>query len=165
MIVSMWVRSYWLADYFFFDPDGEYAAQVVTTRGVLHVHFRGGWLLPSSGAELPDYRPSGTFSHLAERPAIDSSLLLADRWWVERNFLERMGFRYDYLFSFGLPRGKGWQFPLWFVCVIAALLPLKSMNSLARRRWRRKHGLCAFCGYDRRATSGVCPECGKEAVA
>jgi hypothetical protein len=164
LIASMWVRSYWVADYFFIDPDGEHTAQVVTTRGQLHAHFCAGWLLTSGGEKLPEYSPGGTFSHLAMRPAFDSSRFLSF-YWEPATIWERVGFRYEYLASFGIPSGKGWQCPLWFLCILTGLLPAKLGRSSARRWWRRKHGLCAFCGYDRRATTGLCPECGKEAAA
>src|SRR5213075_652442 len=130
--------------------------EVVTTRGQLHVQF--GW------AGLPNYDPSGRLSHLALRPAFDSSRLLHETEFEELTAWERAGFKYEYLAGFGLPHCKAWQCPLWFLCVIAGVLPAKAAHLIARR-WRRKaNGLCVFCGYDRRATSGVCPECGNEAV-
>ena len=50
--------------------------------------------------------------------------------------------------------------PYWF-----AMLTLLPLPAFALRRtwvtWRRQHGgLCPSCGYDLRATSDRCPECG-----
>lgn len=46
-------------------------------------------------------------------------------------------------------------FMLWFV--------LEAVESHPRhkRDERRRQGLCAFCGYDLRATPQRCPECGR----
>ena len=48
--------------------------------------------------------------------------------------------------------------PLWFPAILFALLPAARLY----RRVRPHHtsGHCLACGYDLRATSGRCPECG-----
>ena len=33
------------------------------------------------------------------------------------------------------------------------------------KHYRRKHGLCLYCGYDLRGTTSACPECGRAANA
>jgi hypothetical protein len=54
--------------------------------------------------------------------------------------------------------------PIWFVAGSAAVLPVGwtagwwRVRSRRRRRWRL--GLCPSCGYDVRASSDRCPECG-----
>ena len=56
----------------------------------------------------------------------------------------------------------------WWLVSVPHLLPLAAMaiwpamrvrSALRRRRWRR-HGRCALCGYDLRASVERCPECG-----
>jgi hypothetical protein len=50
--------------------------------------------------------------------------------------------------------------PYWALLAIG-LLPLALMSARAARRWRRRRaGRCPTCGYDLRATPGICPECG-----
>jgi len=67
------------------------------------------------------------------------------------------------------PRGFSLTLPDWFLCAIASLLPACEMLALLRRRFiarfRDRRGLCSQCGYDLRATSECCPECGHAVAA
>jgi predicted amidophosphoribosyltransferase len=53
--------------------------------------------------------------------------------------------------------------PYWFPLVVFAAYPAARARS-TRRAWtqrhRRAHGLCLNCGYDVRASTERCPECG-----
>jgi len=55
---------------------------------------------------------------------------------------------------------RWWQVPYWFLALISALMLLPLIRHRLQRRRRRRGGLCLSCGYDMRASSGVCPECG-----
>ena len=61
--------------------------------------------------------------------------------------------RYIYL-------GMNWAVPF----VIFAAPPALAAVSFVRRRRRRKAGMCRECGYDLRASSDRCPECGTAIV-
>ncbi|MCP4250265.1 MAG: hypothetical protein GY778_24745 [bacterium] len=53
---------------------------------------------------------------------------------------------------------------LWAPAVGLAVYPVVFIicTPIRRRRFRRAHGLCIYCGYDLTGNeSGVCPECGK----
>jgi hypothetical protein len=53
--------------------------------------------------------------------------------------------------------------PYWMLAIATAALPVQRLFAwrVARRARRRKRlGLCPVCGYDLRASSGRCPECG-----
>jgi hypothetical protein len=53
--------------------------------------------------------------------------------------------------------------PLWLVaalCGLVAAVAWRRVYLAVRARRRRRMGLCAQCGYDIRANSGACPECG-----
>jgi hypothetical protein len=58
----------------------------------------------------------------------------------------------------------GLSLPFWMPFTLFAAYPVVVFGRVLWKRtpaWRRRHGLCARCGYDLRGnTSGVCPECG-----
>jgi hypothetical protein len=67
------------------------------------------------------------------------------------------------------PNYYSWNFrtPLWPSALAAAVLPaawllIRLPGRRTRRRLRRR--LCPACGYDLRATTGRCPECGTATV-
>ena len=75
-------------------------------------------------------------------------------------------------FGCGTGAGKSWPprkyaavaIPLWPLVPLAAVAPAVSFYRRRRSARRAARGCCTACGYDLRASSGVCPECG-QAVA
>ena len=60
------------------------------------------------------------------------------------------------------------RIPLWFILLVLSLLPLRTALSSWQRRRRdrmQEGGLCTRCGYDLRASTGRCPECGGKIIA
>jgi hypothetical protein len=57
-------------------------------------------------------------------------------------------------------RYDGVSIPLWLLAAACALVPVSHAYRRRIRRRRRIAGQCAACGYDLRATSDRCPECG-----
>lgn len=67
--------------------------------------------------------------------------------------------------GFLLVTGERWQenlfcalIPHWFICAILGLLPLFQATALLLKRVRGDQ--CRRCGYDLRASTQCCPECG-----
>lgn len=55
---------------------------------------------------------------------------------------------------------------LWALTAIFAAAFIVSFSLGPVRRWRRQRaGCCVACGYELRASAGVCPECGHDPVA
>ena len=148
---AAWARSYFSADEFAKkDPFSGWT--LMTARG--HVAFM--WyrahgiyrMVPSPYAhrELP---PS--WDRYASRFTNPTATAGYDHKWG--------GFRIAYLLS-GLVYREV-DVPWWLFLLVASLLPLWWVDSFRRlRRYRRRNGLCARCGYDLRATPDRCPECG-----
>jgi hypothetical protein len=52
------------------------------------------------------------------------------------------------------------SFPHWTPIILFLILPAIRLNQILRRRRRIRRGQCVECGYDLRASSDRCPECG-----
>jgi hypothetical protein len=51
--------------------------------------------------------------------------------------------------------------PHWSIVAVSVIAPMAWSLCFWRNRTRNLQGLCLQCGYDLRATSDRCPECGK----
>src|SRR5687768_10578692 len=56
--------------------------------------------------------------------------------------------------------GEWLLFPHWAVAIPLFIAPAAALWRARRRRQRVRAGLCGACGYDVRASTGRCPECG-----
>ena len=68
-------------------------------------------------------------------------------------------------------RSGGWRFqghrvraPFWSLALVSAIPAAVVMRRRAIRWRRARRGLCVACGYDLRASTGRCPECGRETL-
>lgn len=54
--------------------------------------------------------------------------------------------------------------PFWLLIVCFSSCPVIAIaRGPVRRRWRRTHGRCLYCGYNLTGNvTGRCPECGKD---
>jgi hypothetical protein len=55
---------------------------------------------------------------------------------------------------------RGVAMPHWFAAIALLVLPIIRSVKWFRHRRQVRAGCCAKCGYDLRASSGRCPECG-----
>ena len=80
-----------------------------------------------------------------------------DRWWNRLGFAARGN-------TYGVPgllNPAEWtiEIPHWTLVLPLILPPLLWLRWFVRRRTRRE-GVCSSCGYDLRASTDRCPECG-----
>ena len=57
---------------------------------------------------------------------------------------------------------RAYAVPYWAPMILTAIPAGVVLTRTVRRFGRARRGLCAGCGYDLRATTGRCPECGEE---
>ncbi len=55
--------------------------------------------------------------------------------------------------------------PHWFILLLCPIFPLVWLRRFLRHRHRLRNNLCPTCGYDMRASTDRCPECGRAIAA
>jgi hypothetical protein len=63
------------------------------------------------------------------------------------------------------PHAFGLAIPFWIISTLITLGTVRTYLTEYRRVTRAARGHCAKCGYDLRATSDRCPECGTQVTA
>ena len=168
-VAALWVRSYWVDDWFHFyraDPAARWwsARTISSNNGVLYLSWNRVGFAEDGRVEeyIAEHRLDPGFHHEAQLPTDPGRP--RDSAWGWLGLAARRGSRVQ---EAG-PRQVAYRFanawvPHGWVVLATAVPPAwwwVARGRAERRRSRAGRGLCAACGYDLRASAGRCPECG-----
>ena len=170
-LVVLWVRDGWVVDGVEWEQirvgDGVWAkrsAEVLAGKGGVKV----GWSKITQPAGPEDQALPGRFTWRTHDPRSVAILRPKGAW-------QRLGFGANAgtLTAEAIIKGYRESFwtvraPFWFLVAVASALPAwrsRGWGRAVRGRRRSARGLCGGCGYDLRATSNRCPECGTPLAA
>jgi len=162
-MLTLWVRSHQIADYWFFADQRLSAPNQI---GMTSIRSMSGELGVFRHHHLEVLNPGAPrFRHSTEEleGPMTSSVLVPSFW-------NKLGFALatDQPDSQTTATHSYLILPYWFPTGLTAVLPLIQINQFRRRRarYRRlREGLCQACGYDLRETPERCPECGMVPLA
>jgi hypothetical protein len=149
--VAWWVRSYWVADSFWFNGVNEVRA-LVLSNGKIELYRQ-------SVRDDAPFRVTASYGHHAQDPSPPRlrESGLATAW-------EQFGFGYA-AGADAMGSRRMIVVPCWATAAVAGIVPAWWLWQRKRRRiaWLRSQKRCIRCGYDLRATPDRCPECGTPA--
>jgi len=154
--ISLWARSYHVQDVIVWRRPATAAPRAawlfIFDKGTL---IAGKWESPQQFLGVSAFQ--GSSGYLSPYHDYSKAPALFHESLYPMNFIgPRLSFG-----GFGLIIGGPIVFlPLWFLAVCAGVLPGWWLAWRRRLRARLVAGCCSGCGYDLRASSGRCPECG-----
>jgi hypothetical protein len=161
---GLWIQSYFYIDDFKYnDRPRECQLDFVALYGGLQFGARvhvprepdWEWDYLGNGLRCTSFRDGSWIQGL---PGADWQLYGGP---IPKRKFELLGFTFFYYDSLDGSRSFSFRIPLaFFVCAFAIAPVVFGRRSLVRRR-RKKLGRCENCGYDLRALSDRCPECGR----
>lgn len=150
VVLVQWFRSHSLVENWAWSPHDNTEYQIFSARGGLYLSSIRNWGRAHDLIYRPESGPHGW-----------------DSWGDESIFVLSKGPTWFPALITGSLRNDGLQpiclviLPYWTICLILAIPVVGSIRHAVRRRRRARQGLCATCGYDLRASSSSCPECGE----
>ena len=169
-LVAEYARSFWFHDRFNYHPRASRLANLSS----INVNMGSGILI------LDRQKATSTEYPLVPHTPVPSHWEFGSRR-IDRDqpanwgyFNESQGIRLlwtfgvekkDRFYDFGFGNSmtyyeRGVCFPCWVLLVPMGLVLGIRIKGVVERRRRLRDGLCMQCGYDLRATSDRCPECG-----
>jgi hypothetical protein len=172
---GMWGRSYWRVDWWRAWGEGDKEGYW-TSRDVVIWSAKGGvgvYLSEYRGLPLSGPRLVYAADRSMEYPYVPIPQLTKAHGWrvgpvtwmddrVGPGFVSSNGQR---SVVWENQRDRAVVLPWWLFAAVGAVFPAIGCvrwRRGRRTRWRALRGLCVRCGYDLRASTGKCPECGTE---
>ena len=164
----LWVRSYWVTD-FYLGRNGPKTVLTQSSRGSVLLNSA---LVPQDRRVVPAYgyhRMTAAQSlharapHLGEPGVRHHGAWLGFSWFASDGGVSRRKLPNGHTVNMHFLPMHEVAVPDWSLLLVFAALPVAWLLLWWRDRGRRRRierGLCARCGYDLRATTNRCPECG-----
>jgi hypothetical protein len=166
-VVVLWVRNYW--SYW-----GADALELHIAQSQGQAYFETRWGIYSDAGVIEIGRMTGRYEQVNAAYRSRPSVGLQWETHVPKGLINLSKLAIPHIGGFGAGRlplavpnytgtSAGLMVPHWFVALVTAILPLITLIRWRRallRRHRALLGLCLACGYDLRASTERCPECG-----
>ena len=180
-LTGFWVRSYWARDGVWYSTAAvrygvhSHRGQVLFWRLTVAPDVKAmAWSSPArmEGGFVLDVTPARWYDQFDAHPKATG---LRDEFFVaplNGGTVDRgaAGFRYvrndswypraQLMMGYPTAQSSAVYVPHWSLVMVAGALPGVAIAGRVRAEARRGRGLCVACGYDLRASSGTCPECG-----
>jgi hypothetical protein len=167
-VVGLWVRSYWKSDswarFGYVAKSHEYRQEFIQSeRGRAAVSDWSVVMDDQTVSQMEELAAKGHFDYQWRRTQWGLWWPEQRRWWENLLFV-RVQKNAKNAVAMGVGSGLNVIVPYWILTVLFLIYP--AMRSV--RWWRTSRsgpGLCRKCGYDLRASSERCPECGVVVIA
>lgn len=168
---ALWVRGYFVSDYFLLSSAWDKAVGSYCTVGVFSSQggLRGFFVRHEKLVAIEQRRLSASFDHVTndEKRRADA-LSGGDVAWKAFGFgvgrgSYRVGAPSNYrgqTVTAGTDESYHVMAPAWAIVLVTGIWPAVWLRATLRTSSRHRRGLCPACGYDLRVTPDRCPECG-----
>ena len=173
----LWVRGYVVVDVvdvprYVVTPEhaDSFTYRLSSGRGVVALNVERERTTWAAKVRVGSMRTQRRLFHVTLKP--DQFRLQARTLWQKLGFnahawqgpLNLGAFTHGMRGVFNVQRSEwGVRLPYWLIVPATGVPPVLYLRRLVtwRRRSRVRRGLCGRCGYDLRASTGRCPECGE----
>jgi hypothetical protein len=152
LLPAMWVASYWRSDALLWLRGGHTSIFLHSGGGRLAIATIGGKATAGQAPTLAWFNGDTLWREIGRWEPAGGKAIVDHQWLYVARYDEGEG-------VFGTD-GAAVIVHYGVLSAWPLLLLMVDLRRVARRRSRRRHGLCIACGYDLRESHDRCPECG-----